>query len=76
MCALGFFPLDTPFFGEGVQKSMVNFLVDDLDGLITNRVAAGVRIDPLQEDRPDGKFAWIRDPKGNRIEIWQPPAAL
>jgi len=55
---------------------MVNFLVDDLDGLITNRVAAGVRIDPLQEDRPDGKFAWIRDPKGNRIEIWQPPAAL
>jgi predicted enzyme related to lactoylglutathione lyase len=66
------FPHDTRYFGDGDQQSMVNFRVDDLDGLLVQLTAAGVRIDPKREDYAYGRFAWIWDPEGNRIELWQP----
>jgi predicted enzyme related to lactoylglutathione lyase len=69
------FPLDTAYFGDGPQSFMVNFRVDDLDGLLANLAAAGVRIDPHREDYDYGRFAWIWDPEGNRVELWQPVAA-
>jgi predicted enzyme related to lactoylglutathione lyase len=53
---------------------MVNFRVDDMDALIEKLTAAGVRIDPKREDHEYGRFAWIWDPEGNRVELWQPPA--
>jgi predicted enzyme related to lactoylglutathione lyase len=53
---------------------MVNFRVDDLDGLLSKLDAAGVRIDPKREDYGYGRFAWIWDPEGNRVELWQPVA--
>jgi predicted enzyme related to lactoylglutathione lyase len=51
---------------------MVNFRVDDLDQLVAQLAAAGVRIDPKRESYPYGHFAWIWDPEGNRVELWQP----
>jgi predicted enzyme related to lactoylglutathione lyase len=69
------FPLDTAYFGDGPQSFMVNFRVDDLDGLLADLAAAGVRIDPHRDDYDYGRFAWIWDPEGNRVELWQPPAA-
>jgi predicted enzyme related to lactoylglutathione lyase len=69
------FPLDTTYFGDGPQSSMVNFRVDDIDGLLTKLAAAGVRIDPKRDDYDYGRFAWIWDPEGNRVELWQPAAA-
>ncbi len=51
---------------------MVNYRVDDLDALLTQLTAAGVTIDPKREDYDYGRFAWIIDPEGNRIELWQP----
>jgi len=75
MCVLGYFPQDSAYFGEGEQKSMVNFRVDDLDGLLGNLATSGVRIDPARDNYSYGKFAWIWDPEGNRIELWEPPAA-
>jgi hypothetical protein len=36
---------------------------------------AGVWIDPKRQNEPYGKFAWIRDRDGNRIELWEPPGA-
>jgi len=72
MTVFAHFPQDTKYFGEGEQQSMINFRVDDMDGLIANLAAAGVRIDPKQEDHGYGKFAWIWDPEGNRVELWQP----
>ena len=53
---------------------MVNYRVDDLDGLLENLRAAGVPIDPNRDDSPYGRFAWITDPEGNRLELWQPLA--
>ena len=65
------FSADTQYFGDGAQQFMVNFRVDDLDGLLKQLAEAGVRIDPKREDYSYGRFAWIWDPEGNRIELWQ-----
>jgi len=75
MTVFSHFPLDTKYFGEGEQQAMVNFRIDDLDALIAQLAEAGVRIDPKRDDAPYGKFAWIWDPEGNRVELWQPPPA-
>lgn len=72
MTVFAHFPIDTRYFGEGPQQSMVNFRVDDLDQLLAQLTAAGVRIDPKREDYAYGRFAWIWDPEGNRVELWQP----
>ena len=74
MTVFAHFPVDTKYFGEGAQEVMVNFRVDDMDALLANLEAAGVRIDPKRDDHDYGKFAWIWDPEGNRVELWQPPA--
>jgi predicted enzyme related to lactoylglutathione lyase len=72
MTVFAHFPSNTKYFGDGPQQSMVNFRVDDLDQLLAQLAASGVRIDPQREDYPYGRFAWIWDPEGNRIELWQP----
>jgi len=66
------FPSDTKYFGDGPQQVMVNFRVDDMDALIAALTAAGVRIDPKRSDESYGRFAWIWDLEGNRVELWQP----
>jgi len=66
------FPANTKYFGDGPQSFMLNFRVDDLDGLLAKLEAADVRIDPKRQDEGYGRFAWIWDPEGNRIELWEP----
>lgn len=66
------FPADTQYFGESPQQAMINFRVDDLDGLLAKLSSADVRIDPKREDYSYGRFAWIWDPEGNRVELWEP----
>jgi len=75
MTVFAHFPLDSQYFGEGAQQTMVNFRVDDMDGLLEKLAAAGVRIDPKRDDHEYGRFAWIWDLEGNRVELWQAPAA-
>jgi predicted enzyme related to lactoylglutathione lyase len=70
--AWNIFPADTKYFGPTTQPYMVNYRVDDLDALLTQLAAAGVPIDPKREAASYGRFAWITDPEGNRIELWQP----
>ena len=72
MTVFAHFPGDTSYFGGGPQHAMLNFRVDDLDALLAQMGAAGVRIDPKREDYSYGRFAWIWDPEGNRVELWQP----
>ena len=69
------FPADTTYFGPGGQAFMVNIRVHDLDGLLAQLAADGIWIDPRREDFPYGRFAWIVDPDGNRVELWEPPAS-
>lgn len=72
MTVFAHFPEDTDYFGDSPQRAMVNFRVDDLDSLLQQLNSAGVRIDPNREDYSYGRFAWIWDPEGNRVELWQP----
>jgi predicted enzyme related to lactoylglutathione lyase len=72
MTVFAHFPLDSAYFGEAAQPAMVNFRVDVLDALLAQLAESGVRIDPKRDDAPYGKFAWIWDPEGNRVELWQP----
>jgi predicted enzyme related to lactoylglutathione lyase len=70
--AWSLFPADTKHFGGGEQSAMIDYRVDDLDGLLVKLEAAGVWIDPKREEAGFGKFAWIKDLEGNRVELWEP----
>jgi predicted enzyme related to lactoylglutathione lyase len=72
MTAWNPFPMDTSYFGEGKQAVMINYRVDDLDALLGDLAAAGVWIDPKRQNESYGRFAWIKDCDGNRVELWQP----
>lgn len=66
-------PSDSPLT-EPRNQAMVNFRVDDLDGLIAALTAAGVEVDlpqQLEDSEGLGRFAHLRDPEGNRIELWE-----
>ncbi len=71
-----FFKSDTTYFGPGTpagpQAAMINLRVDDLDALLQALAAEGVPIDPKRDNQSYGRFAWITDPEGNRVELWQP----
>ncbi len=54
---------------------MINYQVEDLDAVLEALRDEGVTIDPKREDHEYGRFAWIMDPEGNRIELWEPPKA-
>ena len=68
------FKAETTHFGPGPQTAMVNYRVDDLDGILEQLAAAGATIDPKRDEADYGKFAWAFDPEGNRFELWQPLA--
>ena len=66
------FDADTDYFGRREQAFMLNFRVDDLDSLLADLRAANVRMDEKVEEVSYGRFAWVYDPEGNKIELWQP----
>jgi predicted enzyme related to lactoylglutathione lyase len=66
---------NTDYFPADKQW-MINFRVDDLDGLMAQLREAGIAIEtrPDEWDTPEtGRFARIHDPEGNPIELWEPP---
>jgi catechol 2,3-dioxygenase-like lactoylglutathione lyase family enzyme len=67
------FPKSSKYFDPSSAGHMINYIVDDLDGLLAALKDEGVQIDPHREDADYGRFAWIMDPDGNRIELWEPP---
>jgi len=68
------FAADTNYFAPSTQPFMVNFRVDDLDALLKQLHAEGVEVDERIEESEFGRFGWIMDPEGTRIELWQPTA--
>ena len=67
------FKQDNDYFSPA-QKAMINLQVDDLDGVLDRLIDEGVTVDPKREGYDFGKFGWITDPEGNRVELWQPLA--
>lgn len=66
------FPKDTKYFDPSVAPFMINYRVDDLDSLLAELRAHGITVDEKVEDSEFGRFGWVIDPEGNRIELWQP----
>ena len=73
LTAWSIFPAETKYFDPSRAPFMLNYRVEDLDGLLKALAEEGVEIDPKREDHDYGRFAWIMDPDGNRIELWEPP---
>jgi predicted enzyme related to lactoylglutathione lyase len=62
------FPKDTPHFDSAV---MINYRVANLDRMLEQLRRANITVEKV-EDYDYGRFAWIKDPEGNRIELWEP----
>lgn len=69
---LGTFPETTNYFGNDAQQYMLNFRVEDLDGLLAHLRSLNVTICDEIEAYEYGRFLHIDDPEGNRIELWEP----
>ena len=61
------------YFDPSPARVMINYRVDDLDALLAQLRADGCDVDAKVEDSEFGKFGWVMDPEGNRVELWQPP---
>ncbi|WP_326958984.1 VOC family protein [Amycolatopsis sp. NBC_01286] len=67
------FEADTDYFGARSQQTMLNFRVRDLDAMLAQLRQHGADVAAeAQEFDGVGKFGWVTDPEGNRVELWQP----
>jgi predicted enzyme related to lactoylglutathione lyase len=67
------FESGTDYFGSRAQQVMLNFRVRDLDAMLAQLRAKGAAVaDDTQDMAGVGRFGWVTDPEGNRIELWQP----
>ena len=63
---------DSKWFSPSESSFMINYRVDDLVALLEQLRAAGGEIVSGPESHENGKFAWIMDPEGNKVELWEP----
>jgi len=69
--AWSLFPSDTKYFDPSSAPFMINYRVDNLAALVEQLKSEGVEVERTEEHEY-GKFGWIMDPEGNRIELWEP----
>jgi len=67
------FPSDTKYFDPSSAPFMINYRVENLVALREQLKSEGVTVDERLDEHEYGKFGWIMDPEGNRIELWEPP---
>jgi len=63
---------ETEWFSPSTASFMINYRVDDMKGMIQQLKEGGVEIFQGPESHENGKFAWIIDPDGNKVELWEP----
>jgi predicted enzyme related to lactoylglutathione lyase len=67
------FESETDYFGSRAQQAMLNFRVRDLDAMLAQLRASGADVAKETQDMEGvGRFGWVTDPEGNRVELWQP----
>ncbi len=66
------FPASTSYFAPSNREFMINYAVDDMEALLARLSAKQVTILKRSDADPNGRFAWILDPEGNKIELWEP----
>ncbi len=67
------FAIKTKYFGPTKQGHMINYRVENLKAMLAQLKKQGVWVDPKTEESEFGKFGWIKDGEGNRVELWEPP---
>ncbi|MEO5824756.1 MAG: VOC family protein [Gemmatimonadales bacterium] len=67
-------PHDSKWFGPSESSFMINYRVDNLEEMLTQLRAASIDVVKGPESAENGKFAWIMDPEGNKVELWEPMA--
>jgi predicted enzyme related to lactoylglutathione lyase len=68
------FAPDTDYFRPSSQPFMINLIVEDIDGVLARAQAAGAEALGHQ-DEDYGRFAWLIDPAGVKVELWEPLGA-
>jgi catechol 2,3-dioxygenase-like lactoylglutathione lyase family enzyme len=68
------FPSTTDYLEPSTREFMIDFAVDDLDAVLARLKAKGVTVLKRDDGGPTGRFAWILDPDGTKIELWEPKA--
>ena len=63
---------ESQWFSPSESSFMINYRVDDMAGIIAQLRAGGIEIVKGPESHENGKFAWIMDPDGNKVELWEP----
>jgi len=63
---------DSDWFSPSKSTFMINYRVDDLKAMVEQLTAAGIDILQGPEYHENGVFAWVMDPEGNKIELWEP----
>jgi predicted enzyme related to lactoylglutathione lyase len=66
------FSAETTYFLPSDKPYMFNFVVDDLDAMLAQVRASGAVVDEKITEEDNGKFGWVMDPDGNRVELWEP----
>lgn len=67
------FETGSDYFDPSPAAFMVNYRVADLDAVLAALRAEGCAVDDRTEESEFGKFGWVTDPEGHRVELWQPP---
>lgn len=66
-------PSDSEQFAPSNASFMINYRVEDLQALVSVLKEEGCNVLDKMDDSEYGKFAWVIDPEGNKVELWQPP---
>ena len=72
MTVWSIFPQDTKYFGNQTISFMLNYRVENLDRVLEELRSVGVIVEEKIEEYEFGRFVWLTDPEGNRIELWEP----
>ena len=67
------FSESSSYFAPSPARFMINYRVADLHALLAALRSEGCAVDDKVDESEYGKFGWVMDPEGNRIELWQPP---
>ena len=64
---------DKSYYAPSTSTFMINYRVADLDGLLRLLREEGCNVIDKTDNSEYGKFGWVMDPEGNKVELWQPP---
>ena len=66
------FPMDSKMFGTADKQWIINFRVTNLDAMVAQLRRAGIEVEVDPQTHPNGRFAALKDPEGNPIQLWEP----